>query len=225
MAKETMTGLLLALNSGHFISYQEKTLNDKDWIVVNGVAIVEGVLNDRYVSKDEFAKFEEDWNGVPLVMRHPKENNGSARVPAPDVPVIGKFYNARLDGDRLVGDFWIEKNELLKTPEGELVYANIKAGRPTEVSTAYYSTTENKKGEYKDKPYHYVDTDLHPDHIAILPDEVGACSVKDGCGLARNIQAVTANCGCSHENAETVIPSVSPEISALAEAFVLFVNS
>src|SRR5690606_13771547 len=32
-------------------------------------------------------------------------------------------------------------------------------------------------------PYHSVARDYKPDHIAILPDRIGACSIADGCGV------------------------------------------
>jgi len=207
---------MLNTNVGNFTTYREIYQNGRDWIVINGVAIVEGVLNDRYVPKEEFAAFPEDWNGMPIVLRHPDKNKfgGSARVPNPTSPVLGSFYNSRLDDDRLVGEFWVDKEELLSYPEGKMIYANIKAGRPTEVSTAYYSDMEKKPGEYKGKKYNFEDSNIHPDHIAILPDEVGACSIADGCGLSRNSAMKTncAECKCNKiaQNAQEVYSPVGP---------------
>ena len=174
-----------------FDTYREVEEGGETWLVVNGVPLVEGVLNGRYVPADEFGAFAKDWNGIPVVLRHPKKNGrsgGAARVPAPvlDVPIVGYFYNADVDGKRLVGEFWLKKDELLKHQDGEAVYNRIVKNRPVEVSTAYYSAEEFAKGEVDGKPYLTIDHDIHPDHIALLPDEIGACSIDAGCGLNRN---------------------------------------
>ena len=50
--------------------------------------------------------------------------------------------------------------------------------------------------EYKGKRYHEVHRALEPDHIALLPDEVGACSVQDGCGAGRVNAGHKGDCGC-----------------------------
>lgn len=148
--------------------------------------MVEGVLNSRFVSADEFGAFVNDWNGCPVVLRHPKQNGGSARVPASDVPAIGRFYNAKLDGTRLVGEFWLDDGVLQMSDEGKALLTKIQKQQPIELSTGYYAESIPQAGQWNGKEYNLVDQNLHPDHVAILPDEVGACSVKDGCGMNRN---------------------------------------
>lgn len=177
------------------LPFREENRNGRDYLIVNGVPLVEGVLNGRLVQATEFGSFVKDWDGVPVVIRHPKKNNGSARVPEPDVVTVGRFYNAKIDpkGKRLLGEFWIEKDLLLATPEGEAILSQIYGNRPMEVSTGYFSASHAESGEWNSKKYTLIDRNLHPDHIAILPDEVGACSLKDGCGLVRN-SAVIQNC-------------------------------
>ena len=175
----------IQINDAVFSTYWEDSLNGVDYIVVKGVPLVEGVLNSRYVPKDEFGKFVQDWNGMPIVLRHPG-GDGSARKPSPDVPVLGNFYNAKLDGSRLVGEFWIDKNKLMASEDGEALFTKIKNQHPVEISTGYYAASVSEKGKWNDKDYHLIDTEIHPDHIALLPDEIGACSVADGCGLNRN---------------------------------------
>lgn len=170
-------------------TYREVTSNGKDWLVVSGVPLVEGVLNGRLVTASEFGAFENGWNGVPVVINHPKLNGGSARVPSPDVTVAGAFYNAHVDNaKRLVGDFYLDKLALARDPLGQVILENIKANRQIEVSTGYYSSSYPEPGVWNDTPYTLVDRDLKPDHIALLIDQEGACSLKDGCGLNRNVK-------------------------------------
>lgn len=183
----------------HFSNSLYNTFNEVEqggraYVVVKGVPLVEGVLNKRFVSKDEFGSFVNDWNDLPLVLRHPKQNGGTARVPSPDVPVIGRFHNAEVVNDKLVGEYWFDKDLLLSTDEGIKIYKRIKDGEKVETSTGYWSVSRKRMGKHNDKDYELVDMGIHPDHIAVLPDEEGACSVHDGCGINRN----SKSCNCEH---------------------------
>jgi len=173
----------------------------RTWLVINGVPIVEGVLGQFLVPYEEFGAFPADWNDVPLVLNHPVENNGSARVSSPDVPVIGRFHNAGLDpqGRRLTGEYWLDKINFLATDDGPAMYEKMRLGQPIEVSTGYFAPgTQFVNGIFKGKQYTGIHKGIHPDHIAILPSNIGNCSVMDGCGLNRNsADGIFANCGDS----------------------------
>lgn len=189
-------------NFNPFSTYREVKKDGREYLVVNGVAIVEGVLNKYFVPFEEFGAFEKDWDGVPLVLRHPKQNNGSARVPHPDVPVIGNFYSASLDSTnrRMTGEYWFDKATLLAFDEGKKIHNDILAGKMIETSTGYYAGLEQNPGDFKGITFIGIQRNIHPDHIAVLPDEVGACSIKDGCGINRN-SSVVSNCdGCPCKN-------------------------
>jgi len=175
------------VSNAFFNTWRTETIGDKSYLVVKGVPLKEGVLNSRYVSSDEFGAFVKDWNGIPIVMRHPKQNGGSARVVTPDVPVVGRFYNSEMDGTRLVGEYWLEE-AALDNPDGEVVVMRIKAQLPVETSTGYYAESVPSVGKWNGKDYGLIDRNIHPDHIALLPDEIGACSLDDGCGMNRNQQ-------------------------------------
>jgi len=158
----------------------------REFLVVNGVPLVEGGLNGRFVPVNEFGSFVNDWNDIPVVLPHPKRNGGSARVPDPDVPVIGRFYNAKLDGNRLVGEYWLDKQMLENTSEGLEIMDLISRQKPIETSTGYWSESVPQAGNFNGRDYRYVDQKIHPDHIALLTQEPGACSLEDGCGMNRN---------------------------------------
>lgn len=172
-----------------FDTFRTVESGGKEWLVVNGVPLVEGVLNGRFVSADEFGSFINDWNDIPVVFPHPKRNGGSARVPAPDVPVVGRFYNARMDGRRLVGEYWLDKQVLENIEEGQQLMDLISKQKPIETSTGYWSESVPQTGRFNGRDYGYVDTSIHPDHIALLTQEAGACSLADGCGMNRNAMA------------------------------------
>ena len=59
-----------------------------------------------------------------------------------------------------------------------------------EVSAAYFSDFIDKSGTYGDKDYERIAVNFRPDHIALLTDEPGACSLEDGCGALRTFAAV-----------------------------------
>lgn len=218
-------------------TWREETRDGKKFLVVNGVAVVEGVLKNYLVPFSEFGAFAPDWNDVPLVIRHPKQNGGSARTTNPDVPVVGRFYNAKLDqaGKRLVGEFWLDQGELLKTPEGKTIANSIKAGKRIEVSTGYFAAIEQAPGQHNGVNYVGIHRSLHPDHIAILPDQLGACSIVNGCGLNRNdadSPEICLNaCPCKKDgamsvfNAETIVhlkgepQSLTQQLSDIRDAF------
>jgi DNA-binding protein H-NS len=54
-----------------------------------------------------------------------------------------------------------------------------------EVSTAYWYTADRESGVHDGTQYDAVQRDLRPDHLALLPNDVGECSVEDGCGVPR----------------------------------------
>ena len=200
------------------LTWRRESLGGKDYIVAQGVPLVEGVLNGRFVSAEEFGAFINDWNGVPVVMRHPKENGGSARVPKPDVPVIGKFYGAKLDGKRLVGEYWLEADQL-DNPDGEMVLSRISAQKPSETSTGYWAESIPSVGNWNGRDFAFVDQNIHPDHIALLPDEIGACSLEDGCGMNRNAKQKGGPMPTSrnlHKNADG---SLEQRMNEVYEAF------
>jgi len=205
-----------------FSTFREVQKDGKTWMIVNGVPLVQGVLNGRFVPVEEFGAFANDWNDVPVVMRHPKRNGGSAKVPSSDVPVVGRFYNASIDqkANRLIGEFWLDKAMIENIEGGEDFLSMIGNNQPIEVSTGYWSESVPENGNWNGKQYNVRDRNIHPDHIALLPDEAGACSVKDGCGLNRNQVKICQNCEYSMANKQNAVNgSYEKFISDLHDSF------
>lgn len=169
--------------------------NGQEFLVVPGVPARGQVMNDYLVPANEWSHFVEAWNGSPITVTHPKANNGSANSPTPDVSIVGRFYNAEWDAanNRLIGEYWLNVNDLYKTPEGQQIAQAVKNGQILETSTGYFADEDATPGEFEGKAYKTIHRNLRPDHIAILPNEEGACSVMDGCGLNRNSAVVCQN--------------------------------
>ena len=58
-----------------------------------------------------------------------------------------------------------------------------------EVSTGLFTENEEVHGEFRGKPYIAVARNYRPDHLAWLPDQIGACSLAAGCGTLKLNQA------------------------------------
>lgn len=148
------------------------------------VMIVDGVLNDALVTHEEYGKLPEAWNDRPVVVYHPQVNGEHVSAGSPDIiekSGIGRVYNVRVEKGQLVGEIWADPEQAARIGRTELLNA-LESDVVVEVSTGYFSSREDTQGEYNGKPYVHIDRDIIPDHLALLPAEVGACSVADGCG-------------------------------------------
>ena len=63
------------------------------------------------------------------------------------------------------------------------IHQRILNNEIIEVSTGLFVDQKPRPGTFNGKSYDAVATNHRPDHLAILPDEEGACSVRDGAGL------------------------------------------
>ncbi len=157
-------------------------------LVVPVVMICEGVLNGALVPASEFGKYPEAWNGRPIPVLHPQENGGYISANRPDVierNTIGTIFNARSADGKLKADAWVNTEKAKRLGYGDLI-TQLEAGDVVEVSTGYFSDDEMRAGDYNGVAYTSIHRNIRPDHLALLPGEIGACSVADGCGTRVN---------------------------------------
>ena len=180
---------LLSSQAGEII--RQETFEGRLHIVVPVVAVREMVLHgDEYLPAEEIAEFVEAWNGVPVIIRHPYDAFGTPiSANAPELLErmrVGRLFNVLFEENSLKGEMWIdvERAQALGE-EGISVLTAFRENKPMEVSTSYWRELETKYGTFDGNTYEYVAHNLRPDHLAILPDAVGACSWKDGCGAPR----------------------------------------
>lgn len=181
-------------------SYRTETLHGKEYIVVPVVALVEGVLTGMSATgpelalADEFGKFPASWDGRPVVMSHPVDDEGkpvSANSPKMlETYQIGYLFNTQLKDDKLIQEAWVDQTvmESLNDDSTE-VLAALKKGEMIEVSTGYFALIEPASGMHNNQKYEAIQRNIAPDHLAFLPiGTLGACSNEDGCGaqLAAN---------------------------------------
>lgn len=157
-------------------------------LVVPVVMIVEGVLNGALVPREEFGRYPQAWNGEPVPVLHPEEQGSPIQANLPDVierNTIGRVFNAYAEGDKLKAELWIDAEKARRLGHGGLV-ESLEAGECIEVSTGYFADSEMTSGTFNGREFQEIHRNIRPDHLALLPGEVGACSIRDGCGTRVN---------------------------------------
>lgn len=121
----------------------------------------------------------QSWNGVPVTVGHPVEDDSyiSANSPATlEQWAVGRIFNAEVTAKgQLRAEAWIDTGRI----DDELAEGLQSQSAQIDVSTGYFSDVED--GEYRD---------IKPDHLALLPNESGACSWEDGCGVRANKRGI-----------------------------------
>lgn len=176
-------------------SLRTEMLDGRAYAVVPATIVVAGVLNNELVTAEELAASVAGWNGRPIPVRHPQDAAGNYQSSNDPViienQVVGQFFNAAFDTDRIRGEMWLDTEKITRLGGAALAaLQRLEAGEVVEVSTGYFANATPQAGDWNGKSYTAVQSGILPDHIALLPDEVGACSVADGCGAGRfNAQA------------------------------------
>lgn len=172
-------------------SVRHDKMEDRDYLVVPMVMMVEGVLNGSYgplyYPAKELAKVPAVWNHKPIVVYHPTMNGVGVSACDPDVissRKVGVIMNTSFGEGKLKAEAWLEKDRLQKVDDR--VLTNIESGAMTEISTGLFTDNEAAEGEFNGREYKGIARNYRPDHLAILPDLKGACSIEDGAGLLRN---------------------------------------
>lgn len=165
-------------------------LEGRPHYVVPTVMIVEGVLHGAggpILYPGEVLKNSvEQWNGKPVVVYHPDmHNNGYASNPKVfNKQKVGTLFEVYFAGRKLKAECWIDVERVALVDQR--VKNTIVNKQMMEVSTGVVVEGICQKGEFGGRAYEVVAQNLRPDHLAILPDQIGACSIADGAGLVRN---------------------------------------
>ena len=170
---------------------REASLEGRKHIVVPVIMMKEGVHNGShgpiYHQPSELSKYTEAWNGIPVTISHPSNDEGqNISANSPEVledSTVGRIFNTYYD-DGLRAEAWLDKEKLQEvSPEA---YGYIMQGRPLDVSVGVFSDTDPTEGEWNGETYESIAVNYRPDHLALLPGEQGACSWADGCGIRNN---------------------------------------
>jgi predicted small lipoprotein YifL len=190
-----------ALNAKTTGKAKRETLYGRDYLVAPMVLIVPGVLNGSkgplYYPPEEVAKYPEIWNHKPITLNHPP--NGANDPAILNQTQLGFLLNARYEGEKLIADGWFEVHRTAQVDKR--ILANLLEGKAIELSTGLSVDQEPiaNETEHNGKKYQTIARNYRPDHLAILPDSIGACSIKDGCGVLVNAEGDPLVNAMSHE--------------------------
>lgn len=208
-----MEAYLESLDSLPVTNIRESTLNGRKYLVANVTLLKQGVLNGSkgklFYPFDEIAKNPGMWNGMPLTANHPMQGNSPVSARRPEVWQkyhLGFVFNDTIDStnNKRDGEVWVDI-EVANKVDARIVPA-ILAGKPINVSTGLYTSDEKVENKtYNSEEYTHIARNYKGDHLAILMDDKGACSVKDGCGINinagkyANAPEKCIHCGAMHE--------------------------
>ena len=175
---------------------RNETFQEQDHIVIPMVGLVEGVMLSANADEpalalaEEFGKHVAGWNGRPVVINHPKDTKGNpVSANSPEIlenEQIGQLFNSELSDKKLKFEAWINISTAEeKGDEGKDVVERLRSGELMEISTGLFAEEEQKKGAHLGVPFDSIWRNIVPDHLALLPNGIGACSIADGCGAPR----------------------------------------
>lgn len=163
-------------------------LNGRTHLVVPAVMMTEGVHAGSggagYYAEAALAESDAAWNHMPIVVYHPNKEGEPVSARTADVlnsSKIGLVLNTKTSGKKQRIEAWIDY-KLAKKVDPRIVTA-IENGTKVEVSTGIGLKKVKDKGVWNDEAYTWKASHIRPDHLAVLPDQVGACSIADGAGL------------------------------------------
>lgn len=173
-----------------------KTLGGRSYLVAPAALIVSGVLNGSHgpilYTEEEYSRNPTAWNHIPIVVNHPYDDNYEPPRPVSartekvlNEAGIGFLLNSRSEG-KLLSETWFDE---IRTRELVPNVANsLDNNEPIELSTGLdMDRVDVAEGSvFNGVEYKQLATNYRPDHLAVLPDGIGACSIKDGCGVLVN---------------------------------------
>ena len=176
------------------------TMNGRDYYVAEATSIVPGVLSGSrgslYYPPEEIASDPSVWNHIPITIYHPMANGQHVSARDPDVlnsQGIGMLLRSKVRNKNLQHECWFDiestraADKRLKTN----VLERLERGEQIELSTGLFTQNDRAPlgANHKGRPYDWIARNYKPDHLAVLPDQIGACSIKDGCGVLVNEQS------------------------------------
>ena len=159
--------------------------NGSEYLILPAVLLTEGVHNGLYYPVDEIAKFPGAWNNRPVPIHHPQKAGSPISCNSPEVlcDCVGTVFNTKFEDGKLKAELWVDKKKLSGKDRGTLLH--LQASKPIDISTGLWSDEIETLGTWNGEPYSAIVQNIRPDHVALLPGQIGACSWKDGCGAPR----------------------------------------
>lgn len=127
------------------------------------------------------------WAEKPVTVGHPPKGlTKPARAAWISNHKIGYVRNVRFDAGKLVGEAWLDPSRLKPR-----LRRAVERGNLVDVSIGYHCHSSPVIGSPTLNGHDYTQrvTFLAPDHLALLPTTLGACTCAEGCGLNAKCEA------------------------------------
>ena len=164
-------------------------------MVIPVIMAQEGVMNRLFYPAEEFEGWANTWDGVPVPINHPEIEGVAVSARSPriqELNSVGYVFNSKYEDKKLKGEIYLNL-EKVKKLNADYLIQSFESGEIMEVSTGLYSNVEMVSGKYGDDEYDAIVRNIRPDHLALLPNTVGACSIEDGCGASISVNS--CQCG------------------------------
>jgi len=146
--------------------------------------------NEAYLPAEQAKESVPSWNGTPLTLNHPAANGSGATANSPEMhenTVLGRVFNADWNGEKVTAEAWFDEKKVRGMGGmAENALERVLNGDTVEVSTGYRAS-KLPAGEYDGETRNAVQGNLKPDHVAVLPNKQGKCSVEAGCGVGEAV--------------------------------------
>ncbi len=201
---------------------REEERNGRPHIVVPAIT-AQGVMNRVLYLPEELDAAIVTCNGRAVTVGHPQLNGEYVASALPEIDTYGTFLSGFIQDAALAGDLWIDYEFLLQHESGQLIVDAINNEDPINVSWGFYIDIEPVRGSFNGDEFDYIARNIRGEHVAILPNEVGACSVDDGCGtsLVSNESDAQAEAGSetlrAARNAMTLLSSDEQQPARLTQ--------
>lgn len=147
-------------------------------------------VNEAYLPEEEAKASIPSWNGTPLTLNHPTQNGAGTTANSPEMhekTVLGRVFNAEWESGAVQGEAWFNIPKIRDMGGmAENALERVLNGDSVEVSTGYRAS-KLPSGEYDGETRNAVQGNLKPDHLAVLPNQQGKCSVEAGCGVGEPV--------------------------------------
>lgn len=187
----------LVVNLSKSKKVRHETLDGKKYLVAPAVLLTHGVHKSGngkaiYYPETELNNMPSRWDHKPIVVYHPTKADGTPDTACQPAVLesrgCGFFLNTRYDG-KLRTELWFDEVKTKKVDPR--VMTALESETMMEISTGLYMDIAMTEGEFGGKKYDGMAQNFAPDHVAVLPDKVGACSIKDGGGMLQINEAFT----------------------------------
>jgi len=185
----------IVTNSVDTDQVEERTIDGHRHLVAKDVTFIQPQrLAGGYVPADHVASSAPEWEGQPLGVNHPRNEDGevvSYNTRRGQQVVTGHARNPTKHSDGSVSADLAVNADQAEELGGEAldVVDALENGEPLEVSSQYFADPL-PPGVYDGQHRDEVEGNLDPDGIALLPNKTGVCSLPD-CGF--DPSGVTAN--------------------------------